>query len=172
MDSAGEVIMTGISAAEETEVEEALYAFNVARTGVDDGEKVAYALRDGGGRLLGLVAGWMWGGCLDIRLLWVHESLRGRGWGTRLLHAAEALASVRGCTQALLDTHSFQAPVFYQRQGYVIYATLDDYPVGHQKHYLKKRLVGSVDNNPQSAQNDSEAKPLLPPSVRLGPIAL
>jgi len=141
MDSAGEVILTGIGAAEEAEVEEALYAFNVAHTGVADGEKVAYALRGGGSTLRGLVAGWTWGGCLEIRLLWVHESLRGRGWGTRLLHAAEALAIARGCTQALLDTHSFQAPVFYQRQGYVIYATLDDYPVGHQKHYLKKRLA-------------------------------
>ena len=140
MDCAGLVITTGLDAGEEAEAEEALYAFNVARSGVADGGRVAYALRDGDGAILGLVSGWTWGGCLDIRLLWVHEAWRGRGWGTRLLRAAEDLAIARGCTQALLDTHSFQAPRFYQRLGYVIDATLDDYPVGQRKHDLRKHL--------------------------------
>lgn len=134
-------IVTNLNPIEEAEAEAALYAFNVSRTGVTDGDKVAFALRDAGGTLLGLVSGWTWGGCLDIRLLWVREAWRGQGWGARLLHAAETLAVARGCTQAILDTHSFQAPGFYQRHGYVIYATLDDYPAGHQKHYLKKRLT-------------------------------
>lgn len=137
-----DVVLTDqLSDAEVARAEEDLYAFNVARTGVADGDKVAYALRDGRGILLGAVSGWTWGGCLDIRLLWVHAAWRKQGYGTRLLRAAEALAIARGCTQALLDTHSFQAPRFYQRHGYVIYATLDDYPVGHQKHYLRKHLV-------------------------------
>jgi len=30
--------------------------------------------------------------------------------------------------------------VFYQRRGYAIYGTVDDYPPGHQKLYLRKRL--------------------------------
>ena len=141
MDATDVVLTDRLSDAEEAQAEEDLYAYNVARTGVADGDRVAYALRDGDGTLLGLVSGWTWGGCLDIRLLWVREDWRGRGWGTRLLRAAENLAITRGCTQAILDTHSFQAPGFYQRQGYTIYATLDDYPVGQQKHYLRKHLA-------------------------------
>jgi GNAT superfamily N-acetyltransferase len=133
-----------VSPAEVDEVERQLYAYNIARTGVTDGERVAYALRDATGSVVGLVSGWTWGGCLEIRLLWLRDDWRGQGWGTRLLQAAEATAVARGCTQALLDTHSFQAPQFYQRQGYAIYGTVDDYPPGHQKHYLRKRLSADV----------------------------
>src|SRR3954447_8732711 len=71
MERADVALTTGLDAAEEAEAEAHLYACNVARSGVADGEKVAYALRDGQGTLLGLVAGWTWGGCLDLRLLWV-----------------------------------------------------------------------------------------------------
>ena len=53
----------------------------------------------------------------------------------------------RGCTQALLDTHSFQAPDFYVQQGYIIYGTIDDYPLGHQKHYLRKSLTENIERD-------------------------
>jgi hypothetical protein len=54
--------------------------------------------------------------------------------------AAEREALGRGCRQAILDTHSFQAPDFYPRLGYLLCGTADDYPVGHQQLYFQKRL--------------------------------
>ena len=60
--------------------------------------------------------------------------------GTTLMREAERVAVERGCHSAFLDTFSFQAPGFYQKLGYEIFATLD-YPPRHKRHFLKRRLV-------------------------------
>jgi GNAT superfamily N-acetyltransferase len=70
----------------------------------------------------------------------VHADWRGKDYGTRLLQAAEAEAVQRGCTLAVVDTHSFQAPDFYRRHGYESYGTVDGCPMGHQHIHLHKRL--------------------------------
>jgi hypothetical protein len=48
----------------------------------------------------------------------------------------------QGCQQSLVDTFSFQALAFYQKQGYVLQMTLNDFPEkGIQRHYLTKTLA-------------------------------
>ena len=78
----------------------------------------------------------------EIASLWVHESLRGQGVGTRLLRAAESEARARGARTVELSTHSFQAPDFYARFGYTETARRDDYPAGHAQVLLSKSLDG------------------------------
>ena len=60
------------------------------------------------------------------------------------MRAAEAEAVAAGCTDAVLDTFSFQARGFYERHGYEVYATLEGYPPGHQQLFLHKRLVSEA----------------------------
>jgi GNAT superfamily N-acetyltransferase len=114
--------------------------FNAAATGVRDGGGVSCVVRDAEGAVVAGLFGWTWGGCLEVESLWVREDRRGRGYGTRLLAAAEAEARARGCTQAVLATHSFQAPGFYGKMGYEVVGVVEDYPVGHRKLHLRKRL--------------------------------
>ncbi len=57
------------------------------------------------------------------------------------MDAAEDYARMRGCHSAYLDTHTWQARPFYEKRGYEVFATLDDFPPGHKKFFLRKKLA-------------------------------
>ena len=117
-----------------------LDAFNVGVTGLSAWYPLHLFLRNERGETLGGLLGLIWGGWLHISYLWVDEAVRGQRWATRLMDQAEAYARERGCHSVDLDTHSFQARPFYERRGYEVFAALDDYPKGHQKFFLRKKL--------------------------------
>jgi GNAT superfamily N-acetyltransferase len=107
---------------------------------VDLGRTVEIFLRNKKKEVVGGVVGNIFGGWLYVSLLWVDESLRNMGNGTRLLRMIESEATKLGCLNAHLDTYSFEAKPFYEKNGYTLFATLGDYPRGHSKHFLRKRL--------------------------------
>jgi len=121
-------------------LEDQLYHYNVERTGLDDGKWLTIFLRDDHGDIAAGLHGWTWGGGGRVPILWVRSDLRRHGYGTRLLAAAEAEARARGCDRMLLDTFSFQAPLFYQQHGYEIIGVNDDVLSEHKEYRLKKRL--------------------------------
>lgn len=102
--------------------------------------RIAVFARDEQGALMGGISGlvnWNW---LHVAWAWVAEPHRRSGLGSRLLSAFEQAGMERGCTNAHLDTFSYQARPFYERHGYTVYATLEDYPPGHQRYYMRKTL--------------------------------
>lgn len=86
--------------------------------------------------LVGLTR-WNW---LLVETLWVEESLRRQGFGSKLMQIAEQEARRRGCTEAILDTFSLQAKGFYETLDYQVFAHVDDYPSGYSFYQLKKML--------------------------------
>jgi GNAT superfamily N-acetyltransferase len=98
-------------------------------------------LRDGRGALIGGAHGYVNWNWLFINLVWISESVRGGGHGRRVLLALEQAARERGCTHAHLDTFSFQARQFYEKLGYEVFSTLEDYPPGHRRFFMKKALA-------------------------------
>ena len=118
-----------------------LVAYNLGRVEEPDYQEFAVFLRDEDGRLVGGLKGYTQWGWLFMSHLWVSEALRGRGWGTALIRAAEREAVRRGCRAAHLDTFGFQAPGFYAKLGYLTFGTLDDFPPGYKRFFLWKRLV-------------------------------
>ena len=123
------------------QVELGLDAYNTRFAEPHNHRPLSIFLRDPEGKIAaGLVGGTHWG-WLHVELLWVYERLRGQGWGSRILKAAEDEARARGCRHADLDTLSFQALPFYEKQGYVIWGVLEDYPPGHKRYYVKKDLA-------------------------------
>jgi ribosomal protein S18 acetylase RimI-like enzyme len=121
-------------------LEDKLYEFNAAQTGIEDGRSLAFFLRDAAMEITAAAAGHTWGETCELQQLWVAESLRRQGIGRRLLEEAEAEAIRRGCSQLILATHSFQAPRFYQNLGFKIVGTIPEYPRGHSQILLRKGL--------------------------------
>jgi GNAT superfamily N-acetyltransferase len=117
-----------------------LYAYNVEQTGYDDGRYLTLWVKSPTGERLAGLFGWTWDGSCYIQDLWVQKTLRGQGYGTRLLQTAEQEARTRGCHQIVLDSYSFQAPGFYRKHGYEVFAVLEDHPRHHRNSYLHKRL--------------------------------
>ncbi|MBA4819797.1 GNAT family N-acetyltransferase [Pantoea ananatis] len=118
-----------------------LRAYNNAFIDTSTWGPLAVFCRDPQGKLLGGLIGSQKGHWLCIEFLWVSESVRGSGLGQQLVHAAEQDAVTAGCHSALVDTFSFQALPFYQKQGYVRQMSLTDFPQpGMQRHYLTKAL--------------------------------
>jgi ribosomal protein S18 acetylase RimI-like enzyme len=122
-------------------LDDRIYEFSAQATGVRDGRPFAGVIRNESGDITAAINGHTWGECCYVAHLWVHETQRGRGIGSALLRAAESEAFRRGCTQALLLTHSFQAPEFYERLGYLRQATIPNYPQGHAQYVYLKRLA-------------------------------
>ena len=121
-------------------VREHLDIFNVGATGVSGYYPVNFFLKSPRDEIMGGLLGNIWGGWLHITYLWIDEAERGNRWATRLMDQAEAYARERGCHSVTLDTHSFQARPFYEKRGYEIFGMLDDFPKGHKKFFLQKRL--------------------------------
>jgi GNAT superfamily N-acetyltransferase len=125
-------------------LEDQINEFNFATTGFNDGRLLSILVKDEQGQAAAGLYGWTWGGCAEVRFLWVRKDWRGQGYGRQLLSAAEAEAGRRGCTQVVLSTHSFQAPDFYQKLGYTIAGRFDNYPRGYQQFFLSKQLNGMI----------------------------
>ena len=114
--------------------------YNVAITGHAEWYPVAFFLKDENGEVLGGLLGDIWAGWLHVGTLAVVESARGRGFGKELMKRAELYAVERGCTNAFLDTFSFQARPFYEKLGYRVFGTLENHPAGHQHYFMSKQL--------------------------------
>ncbi len=121
-------------------VSENVISANIARTGVSDWHPVGFFLKSPRGEWLGGLTGHIWGGWLHVNFLWVSQALRGQRHGTRLMDAAEEMARERGAVGATLETFTSQAPGFYNKRGYSIVGRIDNYPPGHAKLFLSKRL--------------------------------
>ncbi|MBF7731602.1 GNAT family N-acetyltransferase [Pseudomonas sp. N040] len=121
-------------------VRQGLEAFNVAQIGSYGYQDFELYARDAQEQVVGGMFGHSGMGWLYIDYLWLQHSQRGAGLGGELLARAEDEARRRGCSGVFLYTYSFQAPEFYQKQGYQLMGVLEDCPPGHQRLYLKKPL--------------------------------
>ncbi|MBB6142127.1 ribosomal protein S18 acetylase RimI-like enzyme [Silvibacterium bohemicum] len=98
------------------------------------------SLKNAEQQLVGGLFGQMYHSWLFIDLLWVADDVRGRGYGRRLIGEAEVQAGKHGCHSIWLDTFSFQARGFYEKQGYAVFAELPNYPGEHTRYFLSKKL--------------------------------
>ena len=131
-------------------LEDRIYDYNVAATGVDDGRYLSVVLKKDDGTIYAGLHGHTWAGICEIQTLWIAESERGRGLGSCLLAAAEDEARRRGCRVIHLASFTFQAPEFYTRHGFEPFARLENLPVGHANVFLMKHLTSAGVDTPDA----------------------
>lgn len=126
---------------EKQEIFEHLLAFNLSRIEDQNPKQIAIFLEDENGKKTAGLIGDTHGNWLEVDYLWVSETLRGRGVGSEMLRIAEEAARSRGCKYVFLNTFGFQAPGFYEKQGYRQKFVLEEYPVTGRRYYYFKELI-------------------------------
>lgn len=129
------------SAADIDAVRSGLHAYNVDFIGPSNQKAMQIFLRGESGDITGGLLGemrWQW---LYVAKLWVSDELRGQGYGSELLAAAESHAREEGCIGIFLDTFEYQARPFYEKLGFTLFGTLEGYPPGYRQFYLAKRIA-------------------------------
>ncbi|TMP54802.1 GNAT family N-acetyltransferase [Pseudoalteromonas sp. S1612] len=117
-----------------------LTEFNESHTGTVFRKKISSFIKDESGVILGGILGeinWNW---MHIQGLWIDESIREGGWGTKLLSRMEEYALSQNIPSIRLETTTFQALDFYIKAGYSIFGELPDMPKGHTSYFLQKQL--------------------------------
>jgi GNAT superfamily N-acetyltransferase len=118
-----------------------LSAFNASKSDDDTPNYLFIAVRDNGGSVVGGLVGATYLGWLQVQAVWISDELRGLGFGTELMQAAEEEAIRRGCPRVFLETLSFQALPFYEKRGYEIVNQIPDFPPGGCRYALTKALT-------------------------------
>ncbi len=94
---------------------------------------------DADGELLGGVSGWTWQEAAGIGMTWVRTDQRASGLGSQLLAEFEGRAAARGARRVFVTSFTFQAPGFYEKQGYQEIFRWDGVPIRGQAdvHFRK-----------------------------------
>ncbi|RUU21989.1 N-acetyltransferase [Mesorhizobium sp. M7A.T.Ca.TU.009.01.3.2] len=119
----------------------ALYQYNIAQTGIDDRADIGAELRDQSGKTWGGLWGRTELGLLFLDMFFLPEQLRGQSFGSQLLTTIEEEAIRRGCKKAVVETSSFQAPLFYMQHGFEEFGKVEFGIPGHARVFLRKDLL-------------------------------
>jgi GNAT superfamily N-acetyltransferase len=124
-------------------VEDELYKFNLKHFPVDlrgRYEEISLFLKDENGIVFGGINAevcWNW---LEIHTFMIDVDIRKSGFGTKLLLEIEKIALEKKCDFIKVDTLSFQALGFYEKNGYQVFGSLDNVGRDYTHYYLKKDL--------------------------------
>ncbi|MFB7187925.1 GNAT family N-acetyltransferase [Streptomyces sp. NPDC056178] len=123
-------------------ISDALDRFNIEHTGIADHRPLAVLVRDPATRqVVGGLTGRTSLGLFFLGLFYLPPRLRGGGLGTEILQQAEDEARARGCRTAVLYTITFQAPGFYQKQGWKRLGEVPCDPPGTSRVFMTKDLT-------------------------------
>ena len=129
--------------AAEAIIGDGLNAHNDRIVGYADRMPLNVVVRDGeNGKVIGGISGRTSLGLLFIDLVFLPDTLRGQDVGTKMMALVEDEARRRGCRSGVLYTISFQAPGFYQRLGWMVFAEVQCDPPGTSRVFLRKDFAG------------------------------
>ena len=135
-----QVILENTESQKAQEIGDLIRSYNRSKREKAESEPLNIYVEDDSGELMAGLVAETFGNWLEIEYLFVKEEFRGQGIGSQLLQQAESEAKKKNCRYAFVNTYQFQAPTFYQKQGYEEVFTLKDYPYTGQRYYYQKDL--------------------------------
>ena len=135
-----QVILENTESQKAQEIGDLIRSYNRSKREKAESEPLNLYVEDDKGELMAGLVAETFGNWLEIEYLFVKEEFRGQGIGSQLLQQAESEAKKKNGRYAFVNTYQFQAPNFYQKQGYKEVFTLKDYPYTGQRHYYQKDL--------------------------------
>lgn len=90
--------------------------------------------------IVGGVSGMFIYGSFYVDSLWVDNTLRQQGWGTKLMQEIEKIGKEHGALFMTVDTMDWQALPFYQKLGYSIEFIREGYAKNSKMFMLRKPL--------------------------------
>jgi GNAT superfamily N-acetyltransferase len=152
-----------------------LAAFNEAQAGKPrNKQEFVFSVHSKTGEFVGGLLGFTHFNHFFVSAIFVDQEFRSEGIGRELIRRAEALALEHACDNIYLDTFDFQAPGFYENLGFKLFATLNDYPAGHQRFYFVRRLGAGGEAKQPTPKLNFTLKPKPTPEERdriLDPLA-
>lgn len=122
-------------------IAEGLNQYNDEVSGSSDRRPLAVTVKDPiSGEVLGGITGRSSLGLLFVDLFYLPASMRGAGLGSELLRRFELEGRRRGCVSAVLYTISFQAPRFYELNGWTRFGEVPCLPAGTSRIFMMKTL--------------------------------
>jgi predicted acetyltransferase len=101
----------------------------------------AFFIRDHDNNIMGGCDGNALYGCLYIDQLWISETIRHAGWGTKLIDAVLDYGKKCGCTFASVDTMDWEALNFYQKLGFKVELERTGFHKNSVSYSLRKELL-------------------------------
>ena len=117
-----------------------LIAHNQEQAGELGFAPLAVTVRGADGAVVGGLYGYVLYRYLFVELLALGPA-RGRGLGRQVMALAEAEAPRRRCIGNRLAPITLKPPGFYAKLGFEEFGRITDYPPGHDRLYLLKRLL-------------------------------
>ncbi len=114
--------------------------FNWENWEVSERLPLAVQVKDDDGNLIAGAGARTFGDWLLLDTLWVSETLRGQDVGSKILQAVEEAGRARGCKKCMLETLNFQAKPFYEKFGYQVVWTQENYPKTGCQYFMIKQL--------------------------------
>lgn len=103
-------------------------------------QSLAIFLRDETSHIQGGLLAWLDVDSIYIDLLWIDETLRNQGYGSKLLTAVENEGIKKGFRYCTVDTFGFQAEDFYLKNGYEQIGEIKNYIRGYSRLFFRKWL--------------------------------
>jgi GNAT superfamily N-acetyltransferase len=108
--------------------------------GLPNRQNFTWVMRGDDGEIIAGIAGfshWNWA---YVGQIWVHKDWQRQGFGKQLLAQVAAWAKQNSLTGIYLDTFESKVKSFYEGQGFLTIGGIPDFPLGHQRYFLYRRL--------------------------------